>query len=82
MRLGPKRRALLERSALESCKRALGYLLGLLVLGFSLVRAARLFAEQGSVNGMVDVLIGVFTGIIILFLVSHDSAVARRQGID
>ncbi|MBI4870144.1 MAG: hypothetical protein HY814_01090 [Candidatus Riflebacteria bacterium] len=80
--LGPKRRAQLEAAGMDAVKRALGYLLGVLVLGFSLLQASRVLSEHGSDSGMVNVLIGLFAGIIILFLVSHDSAVARRQGIE
>ena len=79
-RLGPKRRALLEQHGLNGLKRAAGYLLGLFILGFSLLQAARLLSENGTETGMVNVLLGIFTGIVVLFLTSHDTAVARRQG--
>ncbi len=81
LRIGPKRRAQLERSGLDLLKRLVGYCLGLFILGFSLLQASRLLSERGSEASMVNVLLGIFTGIVVLFLISHDNAVARRQGI-
>ncbi|MBI3892930.1 MAG: hypothetical protein HY303_15520 [Candidatus Wallbacteria bacterium] len=78
-RLGPKRRALREQHGRDSLKRGIGYLAGLFIVGFSLWQASHILAEHGSEGSMVNVLLGIFSGIVVLFLLTHDTAVARRQ---
>ncbi|MBI4868456.1 MAG: hypothetical protein HY816_16085 [Candidatus Wallbacteria bacterium] len=79
VRIGPKRRLLRERDSRNTVKRAMGYLAGILILGFSLWQATRILSDYGSESGMVNVLLGIFSGIVVLFLLSHDTAVSRRQ---
>ncbi len=77
--MGPKKRLLREREGRDSFRRGLGYLAGFLILGFSIWQASRVLTEHGSEGGMVNVLLGIFSGIVVLFLLSHDTAVDRRQ---
>ncbi|MBI2942583.1 MAG: hypothetical protein HYY25_00130 [Candidatus Wallbacteria bacterium] len=79
IRIGPKRRLLRERDGRNALKRAMGYLAGVFILGFSLWQATRILSDYGSESGMVNVLLGIFSGIVVLFLLSHDTAVSRRQ---